>query len=93
VDVLAAAPGPVASGFAARADMKMGKAADPDAVALAMLAALGRKRTVVPGGFAKLLTYSLAMLPRAARIRILGSVMGGMTRHQHDQTRPAPRPA
>jgi hypothetical protein len=71
----------------------MGKAADPDEVAAAILSALGRRRTVVPGGFAKLLTYSLAMLPRPARIRVLGSVMEGMTRHQHDHARHAPHPS
>jgi short-subunit dehydrogenase len=91
VDVLAVAPGPVATGFAARADMRPGKEEDPDTVALAMLASLGRRRTVVPGGLAKLLTYSLAMLPRRARIGVLGSVMGGMTKHQHDQARQTAR--
>jgi hypothetical protein len=73
--------------------MKMGKAADPRRGRAAMLAALGRKRDGGPGGFAKLLTYSLAMHAAAPLASDLGSVMGGMTRHQHDQTRPAPRPA
>jgi hypothetical protein len=73
--------------------MKMGQAEMPDAVAVAILNALGRSRTIVPGWLSKLLTYLLAMLPRAARIRIIGGVMEGMIKHQHDQIRPAPRPA
>lgn len=82
VDVLASAPGPVHSGFASRADMRMSAAASPADVAKISLAALGRKTTVVPGSLSKLLTYSLAMLPRAARTFVMGHVMRGMTRHQ-----------
>lgn len=82
VDVLASAPGPVYSGFAARADMRMSAAASPADVAKASLAALGRKSTVIPGAFSKLLTYSLAMLPRSARTLVMGRIMRGMTRHQ-----------
>jgi len=82
VDVLASAPGPVHSGFAARADMRMSVAVSPADVARASLAALGRKTTVVPGAFSKLLTYSLAMLPRVVRTSVMGRVMRGMTRHQ-----------
>ncbi len=82
VDVLASAPGPVRSGFAERADMKMGAAVLPAVVARKSLQALGRKGTVIPGGFSKLLTYSLLPLPRTLRTRILAQVMGGMTRHQ-----------
>lgn len=44
VDVLAAAPGPTDSGFAARADMRMGRALSPRAVAHGTLAALGADR-------------------------------------------------
>jgi uncharacterized protein len=82
VNVLAAAPGPTNSGFAARADMQMGKALQPDDIAQPILEALGRKGTVLPGFLSKLLTYSLVPLPRWARIRIMGKVMGGMARHQ-----------
>ncbi len=88
VDVLVSAPGPVASGFAARADMRMGAAMRPDAVARATLDALGRRGTVVPGALSKLLTYSLAPLPRWGRSRILALVMRGMTRHQADVANP-----
>lgn len=82
VDVLAAAPGPTNSGFAARADMKMGAALSPGDVAQPILDALGRTSTVLPGFLSKLLIYSLAPLPRPIRIRIMGQVMHGMTKHQ-----------
>jgi uncharacterized protein len=82
VDVLSSAPGPVHSGFATRANMRMGAAVSPTVVARQSLNALGRKGTVIPGVLSKLLTYSLAPLPRFLRTRILGRVMQGMTRHQ-----------
>ena len=82
VDVLASAPGPVASGFAARADMQMDGALDPSLIGGATLDALGRTGTVRPGWLSKLLGYSLAMLPRAARTLIMTAVMHGMTKHQ-----------
>lgn len=86
VDVLASAPGPVHSGFAARAGMTMGLAARPDAVARATLHALGRRRmTVLPGALSKALTYSLMPLPRQARVRIMRAVMAGMTKHADGQ--------
>ena len=46
VDVLSVAPGPIHSGFAARANMKMGMGQNPAAVADAALDALGRRGTV-----------------------------------------------
>ena len=82
VDVLASAPGPVNSGFAGRADMRMGKAETPAEVARGSIRALGRRATVIPGTLAKALTYSLLVLPRSLRVRILAGVMGSMTRHQ-----------
>lgn len=82
VDVLAAAPGPINSGFADRAKMQMGKALQPEEIAQPILDALGRKATILPGFLSKLLVYSIAPLPRWARIRIMGSVMSGMTKHQ-----------
>lgn len=80
VDVLVSAPGPVRSAFAARAGMTMSAAVEPDVVARGTIAALGRRTTVVPGGLSKLLTYSLAPLPRWGRSRIMGGIMRGMTR-------------
>jgi uncharacterized protein len=82
VDVLSAAPGPTDSGFASRADMRIGRAMRPDDVAAVALAALGRRTTVLPGLLTKVLTYSLVPLPRWARVRIMGQVMRGMTKHQ-----------
>lgn len=82
VDVIASAPGPVHSGFSARADMRMGTAARPAIVARQTLKALGRRTTVRPAFLSKFLEASLLALPRGARSRIMGVVMGGMTRHQ-----------
>ncbi len=82
VDVLAAAPGPTNSGFAQRADMQMGAALSPAAVARGTLQALGRTPTVLPGLLSKVLVYALALLPRMMRVRIMGQVMQGMTKHQ-----------
>ncbi|MBI1238144.1 MAG: SDR family NAD(P)-dependent oxidoreductase [Alphaproteobacteria bacterium] len=87
VDVIASAPGPIRSGFAARANMRMGLAQGPRAVAQATLNALGRKGTVRPGWLAKGLEASLALLPRAGRTAIMARVMGGMTKHQNAQTK------
>lgn len=79
VDVLASAPGPVQSGFAARASMTMSRAVSPDAVARETLAGLGRVGTVRPGWLSKMLGGSLMLLPRAGRVRVMASVMAGMT--------------
>lgn len=78
VDVLCVAPGPVHTGFAARAGMTMKSAATPDVVADAAWSALGRRVTVVPGLQAKFMTASLKSLPRYARSLILSRVMASM---------------
>lgn len=80
VDVLASAPGPVHSGFAGRANMQMGMALRPQDVAAETLSALGRRSTVRPGWLSKALDWSLKPLPRWGRVRMMGVVMGGMTR-------------
>ena len=82
VDVVASAPGPVRSGFEARADMRMTAAASPLVVARGTLDALGRRTTVRPGFLSKFLEASLLPLPRLARSQIMRVVMGDMTRHQ-----------
>lgn len=82
VDVLATAPGPIHSGFAARADMQMGAALTPETVSNETLRALGRRATVRPGLLTKFLLTSLAFLPRGRRVWAMGRVMGGMTKHQ-----------
>jgi hypothetical protein len=80
VDVLASAPGPVHSGFAGSANMQMGLAQRPQDVVAATLTALGRRATVRPGWLSKVLEWSLKPLPRWGRVRMMGVVMGGMTR-------------
>ena len=82
VDVLAATPGPVQSGFSARANMRMSRSLTPEQVGVPILRALGRKTTVLPGGLTKLLVYALRTVPRWAKVRIMAKVMGGMTAHQ-----------
>jgi len=85
VDVLSSAPGPVASGFAERADMQMGATSTPHEVALGTLKALGRQVTVRPGWLSKALGWSLSTAPRWLRVRMMQQIMGGMTQHQLTQ--------
>ena len=82
VDVLAAAPGPVETGFSEVANMKMSMALTPKDVGVPILQALGRKTTVFPGFLTKLLVYSLRTAPRTLKVRIMQMVIGGMTEHQ-----------
>ncbi len=82
VHVLAAAPGPVKSGFEARANMNMSMSLTPEQVGVPILKALGRQTTVLPGLLTKLLVFSLRTVPRWGKVRIMEQVMGGMTRHQ-----------
>lgn len=80
IDVLSCAPGPVRSGFAARAGMQLGQTVDPSTVAQEALRALGRQTTVSPGLLSKVLVGSLSLLPRQGRIAIMSRIMMGMTR-------------
>ncbi len=79
VSVLACAPGPIHSGFAERAGMRMGLAQRPAVVAAATLRALGRRSTVRPGWLSMSLELALKLLPRWGRVRMMGTVMKGMT--------------
>lgn len=79
VDVLASAPGPVRTGFGARAGMSMSMSQSPEDVARHTLRALGRQTTVRPGLLASALEWALAPLPRSGRVRIMKQVMAGMT--------------
>jgi uncharacterized protein len=83
IDVLTAAPGPVASGFATRARMTMGAADTPDVVARQIMEALGRRSFVRPGRLGRLLGFSLAALPRTARRFIMARIMSGMARQSN----------
>lgn len=78
VSVLAVAPGPVASGFAARANMTMGQAGTPEAVAKGIVASIGSSGTIRPGLLSKVLGYNLALTPRFLRMRIMSGIMSGM---------------
>lgn len=78
VDVVSVAPGPVHSGFAARAGMTMRSATAPDVVAAGALRKLGHGVTAVPGAQGRVLTLALAPLPRRVRTAILGRVVAGM---------------
>jgi short-subunit dehydrogenase len=82
VDVLSVAPGPVRSGFGARANMQMSMAQTPASVARASLRSLSRGGTVRPGVLSKVLEWALMFLPRWGRVRMMSVVMGGMTKHQ-----------
>ncbi len=82
VDVLSVAPGPIASGFGARANMNLGKTMTPEVVARVSIAALGKQRTVRPGWLSKLLGWGLSTAPRFLRVQIMGSIMANMTKHQ-----------
>ena len=75
VNVVASAPGPVHSGFAAGAHMRLGRALAPKDVAQATLDALGHRTTVRPGWLSKVLGGALSPLPRRARVRVMGRVM------------------
>ena len=78
IDVLSVAPGPVHTGFAARAGLSMKSATTPQVVANTAWSALGRKVTVVPGAQAKVMTASLKLVPRRTRSIILTRVMASM---------------
>jgi uncharacterized protein len=81
VDVLASAPGPVASGFAGVADMRYGATVPASVVARETLDALGQRHTVRPGWLSKVLGAGLSALPRPARVLMMERVMAGMTGH------------
>ena len=83
VDLLLVAPGPVATGFAKRSKMQMGQAATPDVVAIESLDALGKKLLVHPGWLARLMVFALSTAPRFIRVKIMGTIMSGMTKQLH----------
>jgi hypothetical protein len=82
VDVLVAAPGPVNSNFAHRAQMNIGKVLKPSDIGVEILKSLGKKHTVLPGLLTKFLVTSLRTVPRWGKVRLIKIVMGGMTKHQ-----------
>jgi short-subunit dehydrogenase len=80
VDVLAAAPGPVATGFGIRAKMSRRKVDTAAAVAADILGALGRRTSSRPGPKGRRTSLMLGLLPRGVRTRVLGGVMAGAVR-------------
>jgi short-subunit dehydrogenase len=89
VQVLASAPGPTASGFAARAGMNMGNTMSAREVAQDTLNALERGGTVRPGWLSKLLGYSLMTLPRWGRTLLLSQIMEGMSKREDGKAKKA----
>lgn len=81
ISVLCAAPGPVETGFSERANMKMGKSLTAKDVGVPIIKAIGRKTTVLPGFLTKFLVFNLKMVPRWAKVKIMGNVMAGFTKH------------
>jgi hypothetical protein len=79
VEVLSIAPGPTHTGFAARANMKLGAALHADDVARAIVRAIGGRGTRFPGWLSRLLRALTAPLPRWVAARIFGQAMAGMT--------------
>jgi short-subunit dehydrogenase len=79
VDVLAVAPGPVATNFGQKAKLLMKQSLLPNQVALPILKALGRRKVVYPGWLSKLIHLALMTAPRRLKIRIMGKIMHGMT--------------
>ncbi|WP_051073973.1 hypothetical protein [Mycobacterium sp. JS623] len=87
IDVLCVLPGPVNSGFGARAGLAMDGAATPRSVAESAVGALGR-RSVVPGASAKILSAALLMLPRRLRTRGMARAVAGMRRREPAGSQP-----
>lgn len=79
VDVLVAAPGPVASGFGERAGMQMGNPPDASHIGAPILRKLGRGYLVMPGFLSKFLIFSLKSVPRRFAVKIMQIIMGSMT--------------
>lgn len=79
VRVLSVAPGPVKSGFEARADMTLGSADSPKTVAAGIVRSIGGSGTVRPGFLSKVLGYNLGMAPRWLRVRIMSQIMSGLS--------------
>jgi len=80
VSVQAVAPGPIASGFAARAGLTISQASTPEVAGKAIVRRLGRSGTIRPGLLSKVLGYTLGATPRPLRVRIMSGIMSGMAK-------------
>jgi len=79
VDLLIVAPGPVDTGFSKRSKMQFGQTTTPEVVAKESINAIGRKSIVHPGALAKLMKLGISMTPRYLRVKIISTIMRGMT--------------
>lgn len=75
VSVLCASPGPVATGFADRAQLGPMDSDDSETVAKEIVEAIGKKSLVVPGRKGRFLTFMLSTAPRALRVKIMAGIM------------------
>ena len=75
VDVLALSPGPVDTEFQTVAGEKAHAGATPESVVATAFAALGKKPSVITGGFNKARTWSIRLAPRAQVARMAMGVM------------------
>lgn len=92
IDVLSVEPGPVHTGFEARAGLKFGSATTAQVVAKAAIAALGKRASVIPGVRAKFLLTLLALLSRRLRTHFLANVFDRMRTAASSRPRHAESP-
>ncbi|MEO8670380.1 MAG: SDR family NAD(P)-dependent oxidoreductase [Tahibacter sp.] len=71
-------PGHIRTEFHEHANIRALWPMRPGPVSRASLAALGRRRVVVPGWFNKFCVFGLRLLPRAFGARVYGWVLGGL---------------
>lgn len=79
VDILVAAPGPVDTGFAECAGMKMNMTLKPEQIGVPIIRSIGKRTTVFPGFLTKFLIFNLRLTPRWLRIRVMRQIMKGFT--------------
>ena len=75
VDILTVAPGPVQTWFGDRASMNLWYADDPIHIARSILSSLGKTTFMYPWWLAKVIWYSIALLPRRAKSKVMGISM------------------
>ncbi len=78
IAIQVAAPGPTETGFSHRAKMQMKNAMQPEEIARDVLKNIGKTKTTYPGKITKILTYSLMLLPRFAKINVMRMIMKKM---------------
>lgn len=86
VHVLSVAPGPVKTGFEARAGMTLGRTDTPETVAAGIVRAIGRSGTIRPGFLSKVLGYNLGMAPRRLRVTIMSQIMSRLSNRKAGTT-------